>query len=125
MGKHPSTRAARIRTNSRDRRKDTDFFGRPLHCDMFKPNPKNLVYCTASRKEKLQFDTLEAAVMHVNINGPKIKELNGYGPTRAYWCPACCCWHVTSKPKKNREKRGRCGEKAPLAVAEPKPNTNL
>lgn len=122
MGKHPRTRAARIRVNGQDRRKDTDFFGRQYKADPFKPNPKNLVFCTASGKEKLCFGTLEAAVMHINLNGPRIKELNGYGPTRAYWCNSCCCWHVTSKPKIHRKKHGRCGEKGPLAVGDTKGN---
>lgn len=122
MGKHPRTRAARIRVNGRDRQKDTDFFGRQYKTDPFKPNPKSLVYCTASGKEKLRFDALEAAVMHINLNGQRIKELNGYGPTRAYWCNSCCCWHVTSKPKKYRKKRDRCGHGTNLAVGDTKGN---
>lgn len=122
MGKHPSTRAARIRANGRDRHEDTDFFGTPVKKDPFKPNPKSLVFCMASGKEKLCFGSVEAAVKYINLNGQRIKETNGYCPTRAYWCQNCCCWHVTSKPKKYRKNYGRRGEQAPLAVGDTKGN---
>ena len=97
---HPKTRAAR-RSSKYEHEIEKDFFGNVSGEDRHKPNKHNLIYCNASRKEKLQFETKESACRYLEFNSDKIAKENGYAPTRAYWCSNCCCWHVTSKPKRH------------------------
>jgi hypothetical protein len=98
---HPKTRAARISTNI-EHDTEKDFFGMPKKADRYKPNIHNLIYCVSCRKEKLQFETRKEAYRYLEFNSDRIAEENGYAPNRAYWCDSCCCWHVTSKPKKRK-----------------------
>lgn len=98
--RHPKTRAARIALRA-EYGKETDFFGRTESEPRFKPKFGNRVYCFGSRKEKLQFETREKAERFIEYNSDTITDNNGYAPSRAYWCKDCCCWHVTSKPKRN------------------------
>ena len=95
---HPKTRAARMSMNS-EYDMERDFFGATRKADRYRPNIHNLIYCTASRKEKLRFESKKAANNYLEFNSDRIAEENGYAPNRAYWCDTCCCWHVTSKPK--------------------------
>lgn len=63
-----------------------------------RPRDKNLLYCPGASRSKLHFDTWEAAKKHIDLNGPEILRESGKAPIRVYWCPDCCCFHVTSKP---------------------------
>ena len=99
--KHPKTRAARMTVDSEYDR-ERDFFGEHRKADRYRPNIHNLIYCTASRKEKLQFSTKKEAIRYMNYNSDRIASEHGYAPNRAYWCDCCFCWHVTSKPKRKR-----------------------
>lgn len=98
--RHPKTRAARIALRA-EYGKEVDFFGRTESESRFKPRFENRVYCLGSRKEKLQFETEAKAERYIEFNRDTIADINGYAPSRAYYCTDCCCWHVTSKPKRN------------------------
>jgi hypothetical protein len=63
-----------------------------------RPREKNLLYCPGANRSKLHFDSWEAAKKHIDMNGPEILRESGKAPIRVYWCPDCCCYHVTSKP---------------------------
>lgn len=99
--RHPYTKAARIRTSKEFKQGNTDFFGTEVPVG-HRPNPKNLVMCTSSHKEKLQFESKEKADRFIMFNADSIAMASGYAPTRSYWCQSCGCWHVTSKPMRTR-----------------------
>lgn len=104
---HPWTKAARRIAASKARKKrNSDFFGRDYD-KTTKPNNKNLVMCASSHKEKLRFETEAKALKFIEYNAETIAESSGYAPIRAYWCNSCCCWHVTSKPKRERKKKSK------------------
>jgi len=66
-----------------------------------KPN-KSMVFCPSARKQKIKFDSKEAAERFISWNGKEILNENGYAPRRVYYCSACGSWHVTSSSKKER-----------------------
>jgi hypothetical protein len=67
-----------------------------------KPNEKNKIYCPAYKGQKLQFDSFSAALKFIEKNSEEIKNENGYAPIRAYYCPSCGCFHITSKEIRER-----------------------
>ncbi len=58
----------------------------------------NRIYCPASRKNKVLFESEKAADNFIKYNADDIREQNGYAPIRSYYCPICGGWHVTSRP---------------------------
>lgn len=59
----------------------------------------NRVYCAASRKYKVLFESEKSANNFIKYNSDDIREQNGYAPIRSYYCPICGGWHVTSQPE--------------------------
>ena len=106
MLNHPQTRARRIALNTAyKKKKEKDFFGRITETiDKYKPKPINCVYCPQCKKEKLQFKTFKKAKLYLDYNAEKVATINGNKPIRVYWCNACCCYHITSKPKAEKYK---------------------
>ena len=100
---HPKTRASRMALRA-EYGKERDFFGRKEEVCRYEPKAASRVYCNACGKEKLQFDSEDRAERYIEYNAPRIEKAKGYAPARAYWCGNCCCWHVTSKPKRKYKK---------------------
>ena len=59
--------------------------------------PKNRVWCPDCGKPKMRFETEKKAENFIKWNGDNLEENNG--TLRAYYCPACCCWHISHKKK--------------------------
>ena len=57
--------------------------------------PKNRVMCPDSMKQKMLFESERKANDFIKWNGGEI-DTHG-GVLRAYYCPACCGWHITHK----------------------------
>ena len=57
--------------------------------------PKNRVMCPDCGRQKMLFETKEKAMNFIKFNGDEIS--NGK-KIRWYYCPACCGYHITSKP---------------------------
>lgn len=92
-----------------------------------KPN-KSRVYCVSAGKQKIKFDSEEAAIRFIKFNGNEIKNENGYAPRRAYYCPNCGSWHVTSSPGKTKDKfidRELSNKILPPSLFKCKPNDNV
>lgn len=92
-----------------------------------KPN-KSRVFCPSARKQKIKFDSEEAAKRFINWNGKEILEENGYAPRRAYYCPACGGWHVTSSSRKTNNTvidRELSNKILPASLFKCKPNDNV
>ena len=51
--------------------------------------------CPDCGKPKMQFETEEKAKRFITFNGEKIT--NNVNKLRVYYCPSCCCYHITSK----------------------------
>lgn len=62
-----------------------------------RPRSSNLVFCPAAARPKLQFETLKKAINYIHWNSNEIYQESGRAPVRAYWCPRCACFHVTSR----------------------------
>ncbi len=76
----------------------------------------NSKVCPKAGKSKLCFDSAKAAWRYIRFNSDAIRRQHGYAPVRAYYCPACSCWHVTSKPLVETVSKGtKHGKKAPDA----------
>lgn len=60
---------------------------------------KNRVYCPDCGSVKMLFATRREAELFMEYNNEAIAEENGYAPIRAYYCPACRGWHITSHEK--------------------------
>lgn len=58
---------------------------------------KNQVFCRDCGRTKMLFESEKKALNFIKFNGEEIKEKNGKSPVRAYYCPICCGWHVTSR----------------------------
>ena len=100
MKEHPTTRAHR-RKLARLHKEERDAFGEMIDpTDRYTPRSKNTPYCPASHKDKLQFATKEAAERYIAYNADRIYNIKGKAPIRAYFCPSCRCWHVTSKAER-------------------------
>ena len=72
-------------------------FGIPLFLNTMRPS-KSRVYCLASRKLKLSFETKQKADNFLKFNASEILSEKGKAPVRSYYCQLCCAWHVTSNP---------------------------
>lgn len=59
----------------------------------------NRIYCPASKKSKVLFDSKKAADNFIKFNADDIRQQSGYAPIRSYYCPICGGWHVTSQPE--------------------------
>lgn len=104
MLNHPQTRARR-RALAVEYKLKKDYFGRSTEIvDKYKPKAINCIYCPQCKKEKLQFKTFKQAKRYLDYNAEKVAVMNGNKPIRVYWCSACCCYHITSKPKNEKYK---------------------
>lgn len=63
-----------------------------------KPKKKNLVLCPDCGRRKIFFETEAKANNFIKYNGEDI-DTHG-GELRPYYCPACCGYHISSKPHK-------------------------
>ena len=66
---------------------------------------KNRVFCLAIRRPKMVFEEERKALNFIKFNRDVILEETGYAPTRAYYCPFCLGWHVTSNEDTEAGKR--------------------
>lgn len=57
---------------------------------------KNRVFCYDCNRTKMLFETEKQALNCIKFNADEIREDSGYAPKRAYFCEACCGWHLTS-----------------------------
>ena len=64
-----------------------------------KPNARNLIYCPQCKRSKQRFESKKEADMFIKYNAEECKQENGYAPIRAYYCQACCGWHLSSRAK--------------------------
>lgn len=82
---------------------------------------KNHIYCAASHKHKIQFETKKKADNFIAYNGEEILEETGFAPVRSYYCAVCCCWHVTSNPSLEAgERMDRRDQKSMNGFMDPK-----
>lgn len=58
---------------------------------------KNHYFCPLCSRTKMLFQTEAKANNFLRYNAEEIFEETGKKPIRAYYCMACCGWHVTSK----------------------------
>lgn len=58
---------------------------------------KNHIFCPFCYKPKIVFESKKKAMNFIRFNADEIMAENGYAPVRAYFCPACGGWHVTSR----------------------------
>lgn len=65
------------------------------HDDSTSMKPKNRVMCPDSMKQKMLFESERKANDFIKWNGGEI-DTHG-GVLRAYYCPACCGWHISSR----------------------------
>lgn len=66
---------------------------------------KNRVYCIASHRLKMLFETQAKADRFIRFNQEEIEEENGKAPVRSYFCSLCGGYHVTSNPSEVVGKR--------------------
>lgn len=64
-----------------------------------KPNARNLIYCPQCKRSKQRFESKKEADMFIKYNAEECRQENGYAPIRAYYCQACCGWHLSSRAK--------------------------
>jgi hypothetical protein len=58
--------------------------------------PKNRVICPDCGRPKMLFETEKKAQLFIKFNGDSITD--DVSKLRTYYCPACCGYHITSKP---------------------------
>lgn len=58
---------------------------------------KNHYFCPHCREYKMNFETEKEAYGFIEYESETILRENGYCPIRAYKCPICGYWHLTSK----------------------------
>lgn len=63
---------------------------------MAKPT-KNRIVCPECGRAKMLFETEAKANKFIEYNG---SDIDCEGELRAYYCPACCGYHITSKQHK-------------------------
>ena len=64
-------------------------------------NPsKNKIFCRACNKQKLLFKEEQNALNFIKFNAEKWCDNS---PVRAYYCPVCMGWHLTSKEGESYE----------------------
>ena len=71
-----------------------------------KPNARNLIYCPQCKRSKQRFESKKEADMFIKYNAEECRKENGYAPIRAYYCKACCGWHLSSRAKLYPTKQG-------------------
>ena len=71
-----------------------------------KPNARNLIYCPQCKRSKQRFESKKEAEMFIKYNSEECRQENGYAPIRAYYCQACCGWHLSSRAKLYQTKQG-------------------
>lgn len=64
---------------------------------------KNKVFCLDCGKRKLLFSSEKKAETFMKFNNPGFLASDGKAMARAYFCPSCCGWHVTSKKAQPRK----------------------
>lgn len=70
----------------------------------WKGEPRGCIgVCFATGKPKNKYDSSASAY---NTAAHRLRRNNGELLLRAYKCPACSCWHLTSKPLKMAERAG-------------------
>lgn len=57
---------------------------------------KNKVYCIGCKRSKMLFSEERNALNFIKFNSESIADRAGRAPVRAYYCPYCLGWHVTS-----------------------------
>lgn len=65
---------------------------------------RNHTYCPDCGRKKMLFSSEEKAINFIKFNAQDIFEENGVAPTRAYFCIACCGWHITSNSEAQDKK---------------------
>lgn len=60
-----------------------------------RPNDKNRIMCPDCGRPKMQFESERKAQDFIKWNADDFE--NGGESLRAYYCKACCCWHVSHK----------------------------
>lgn len=66
--------------------------------------PRNRIMCPDCQKPKILFETERKANDFIRWNGDNLE--NQCGKLRAYYCPACCGWHIShQKYRKSYDSR--------------------
>ena len=60
-----------------------------------RPNDKNRIMCPDCGRPKMQFESERKAQDFIKYNADDFE--NGGESLRAYYCNACCCWHISHK----------------------------
>lgn len=66
---------------------------------------RNNVYCPECGRTKMLFDEETKAMNFIRFNSEEMQRERGVAPTRAYFCIACCGWHVTSSEYRHKVSR--------------------
>ena len=66
--------------------------------------PKNRVMCPDCGRAKMLFETEKEANTFLKFNMESVNP-NGDRTMRAYYCPACCGWHISSHEYKGNNDR--------------------
>lgn len=62
---------------------------------------RNQFYCFDCGRTKMLFESQKKAENFIRFNKAEFEEEGKKVPVRAYYCEACCGWHVTSNPNEN------------------------
>lgn len=65
---------------------------------------KNRIFCPKCHFSKMLFETKQKAENFIKYNTKEILEENGTAPVRAYYCPSCGGYHVTSSEEEYMSK---------------------
>lgn len=57
--------------------------------------PKNRVFCRECSRPKMLFESEKKAQLFMKYNNEDFDAENRQVPVRAYYCEACCGWHLT------------------------------
>lgn len=57
----------------------------------------NRIFCPDCGRPKMLFETEVKAQAFMRFNNDEIETVNGYAPTRSYFCIVYGGWHLTSK----------------------------